>query len=258
MDIHGNPVKNIAYTLHVYAGSHRFDGMEGSWAKEAVSKGLPLFVTECAPVGTDFSKPRATSINAPDYDEWLKWQQWWDEHHISYTTWSLSTKDEYSAALLPGAPVNGNWDYHTHLSEEGQWYRDHFRAENAVMPCEGIHLSQDSLVFRANPDSQGITLFTPHPVKLGPTRDWVHAILSPDSTNLQISVAENTGGFRADTLLIRALAGDSLRIPALVFCRHYGSRIGTGKYHPFHLRRADDGVRRLGGQRDHGFGPAAG
>jgi Cellulase (glycosyl hydrolase family 5) len=131
-DINGKAVGNVAYTLHVYADAHRIDGYVGTNAKYALSKGLPMFVTESGATGTDYDQPRATGKNAPNYTEWKKWEDWWDANGISYTKWSMSTKDEFGSSLLPGAPVTGNWNYTTHLTDEGRWNRDHFRAVNAL------------------------------------------------------------------------------------------------------------------------------
>lgn len=135
VDINGNSVSNIVYTLHVYADAHRFDGTQGDWAKEALSKGLPMFVTESGATGTQYNQPRSTGINAPNYTEWNKWENWWDANGIGFCKWSLSTKDEFGSNLLPGAPANGNWNYNTHLTDEGRWNRDHFRAVNTGSLC---------------------------------------------------------------------------------------------------------------------------
>ena len=131
VDAVGNPVHNIAYTLHFYAGQH------GQALRDkgeyAIQRGLPLFVTECGRVGVDYGPE-----NNLDEAEWARWVSWMDRHQISYCKWSLSTKHERSSSLLPGAPIDGYWDPETHLTEEGRWNRAHFRAANATSPtaCE--------------------------------------------------------------------------------------------------------------------------
>ncbi|RED92020.1 putative secreted protein (Por secretion system target) [Marinoscillum furvescens DSM 4134] len=150
-DINGNPVGNIAYTLHIYADAHRFDGQHGDWAKYALSKGLPMFVTESGATGTQYNEPRSTGINAPNYTEWNKWENWWDANGIGFCKWSLSTKDEFGSSLLPGAPANGNWNYNTDLTDEGRWNRDHFRAVNTLpSACSS---SSDDIISISVPNS---------------------------------------------------------------------------------------------------------
>ncbi len=131
-DINGASVGNVAYTVHVYADAHTFEGYVGVNARYALDKGLPMFITESGATGTVYNEPRETGINAPDYNEWKKWEDWWDINGISYTKWSMSTKNEFGSSLLPGAPVTGNWNYSTHLTDEGRWNRDHFRAVNTL------------------------------------------------------------------------------------------------------------------------------
>jgi endoglucanase len=149
VDINNNPVSNIAYTLHVYADAHRFDGQVGTSAKYALSKNLPMFVTESGATGTVYNQPRSTGINAPNYTEWAKWEEWWDTNGIGYTKWSLSTKDEFGSSLLPGAPATGGWNYNTHLTDEGRWNRDHFRAVNTLPAA----CSTDEVVSVTSPTS---------------------------------------------------------------------------------------------------------
>ena len=124
VDAKGNPVKNIAYTLHFYAGHHKEDVR--AKATYAINKGLPLWVTECGRVGVNFGKPRAENANPPDPESWNIWEQWMNENNISYSKWSLSTKDEMSSSFYPGADPNGNWNVDD-LTSEGKWNRAHFR-----------------------------------------------------------------------------------------------------------------------------------
>ena len=138
VDINNKQVSNIAYSLHVYADAHRFDGAQGGWAREALSKGLPMFVTESGATGTRYNQPRATGINAPNYTEWAKWENWWDQNGISFCKWSMSNKDEFGSSVLPRASTTGNWNYNTDLTDEGRWNRDHFRDVNSLATvCNG-------------------------------------------------------------------------------------------------------------------------
>lgn len=132
VDINNRPVSNIAYCLHIYADAHRFDGQPGNWAKEALRKGLPMFVTESGATATDFGRARSTGRNRPNYPEYDKWRNWWDDNGISFCTWSMSIKDEFGSSLLPGASTAGNWNNQTNLSDEGRNNRNYFRAANSL------------------------------------------------------------------------------------------------------------------------------
>lgn len=91
---------NLMYTLHFYAATHhQFLRDRGDYA---LSKGLPLFVSECAAM-------EATGDGPINYDEWSKWTQWMKKNNISFVTWSVSDKDETCSMLLPTASSEGNW-----------------------------------------------------------------------------------------------------------------------------------------------------
>ena len=74
--------KNIMYTLHFYANTH------GQWLRDradyAMSKGLPVFVSECAGMEASGDGP----LNP---EEWRNWLEWMQRHSISWVAWSLST-----------------------------------------------------------------------------------------------------------------------------------------------------------------------
>lgn len=105
-DVHlaaDNPIagyKNIMYTLHFYAATH------GQYLREradyALSKGLPLFVSECAGMEASGDGP----VNRQEWDAWCNWMQ---KHDISWVCWSVSDKDETCSMLYPDASSEGNW-----------------------------------------------------------------------------------------------------------------------------------------------------
>ncbi len=131
-DANNTPVSNIAYTLHMYTDAHRFDGVVGNNARYALSKGLPIWVTECGATATQFANKRSSNINKPNYSSFAAWETWMDANGISYTKWSMSTKDEFGSNLLPGAPTKGKWNIKKHLTDEGRWNRNHFRKVNTL------------------------------------------------------------------------------------------------------------------------------
>lgn len=122
-DIHlaaDNPItgyNNIMYTLHFYANTH------GQWLRDradyALSKGLPVFVSECAGM-------EATGDGPVNPEEWQNWLNWMQEHSISWAAWSVSDKDETCSMLLPSASSGGNWK-NEDLKEWGRIVRDELK-----------------------------------------------------------------------------------------------------------------------------------
>jgi endoglucanase len=96
-----NPItmdKNIAYTLHFYAGTHR-DSLRKR-AEAAMEKKLALFVTEW---GTCDS----SGNGGLDFVESQKWIDFINQHTLSWCNWSLNDKRESASALEPGTTVDG-------------------------------------------------------------------------------------------------------------------------------------------------------
>ena len=92
--------KNIAYTLHFYAGSH--GQYLRDWATTAINNGLPLFVTEWGSV----SASGDGGVNAAETAAWVDFMK---KNNISSANWSLNDKAEGSSALVTGASATGGW-----------------------------------------------------------------------------------------------------------------------------------------------------
>ncbi len=92
--------KNIAYTLHFYAGSH--GQYLRDWATTALNNGIPLFVTEWGSVNASGDG----GVNAGETAAWVDFMK---RNNISNANWSLNDKAEGSSALVPGASPSGNW-----------------------------------------------------------------------------------------------------------------------------------------------------
>jgi len=105
---------NLMYTLHFYAGTHK------QWlrdrADEAIARGLPIFVSECAGM-------EATGNGPLDVEEWKKWIEWMEQKKISWITWSVSDKDETCSVLFPTAHSKGKWRMDD-LKESGRRIRE--------------------------------------------------------------------------------------------------------------------------------------
>jgi endoglucanase len=92
--------KNLMYTLHFYAGTHR------QWLRDrtdqAIKKGLPIFISESAGM-------EASGNGKIDDVEWKKWIDWAEKNKISWITWSVSDKDETCSVLQKSAKSEGQW-----------------------------------------------------------------------------------------------------------------------------------------------------
>jgi endoglucanase len=91
---------NIAYTLHFYAGSHGQSLRDK--ASTALSRGIPLFVTEWGSVNADGSGAVATT-------ETNSWVSFMKANNLSNANWALNDKAEGASALVVGASANGGW-----------------------------------------------------------------------------------------------------------------------------------------------------
>ena len=92
--------KNIMYTLHFYANTHGQSLRDR--ADYALSKGLPIFVSECAGM-------EATGDGPINREEWGKWIDWMNKNKISWAAWSIADKNETCSMLYPSASSEGDW-----------------------------------------------------------------------------------------------------------------------------------------------------
>lgn len=125
-DIHlpaADPVKgydNLMYTVHFYAATHK------KWLRdrtdEAIKKGLPIFISECAGM-------EASGDGPLNYEEWQAWVDWMEANKLSWIFWSVSDKDETCSVLKKSAASNGNWK-ETDLKEYGVKAREYLRRYN--------------------------------------------------------------------------------------------------------------------------------
>ena len=120
----GNPIlnqKNIMYTMHFYAGTHK------KWLRDrtdaAIAKGIPVFISECAGMN-------ASGDGAIDEAEWKTYLNWMDADKLSWIVWSVSDKNETCSMLLPRASSTGNWDIGV-LKSWGKICRSAIRERNS-------------------------------------------------------------------------------------------------------------------------------
>lgn len=121
----GDPItgfKNIAYSFHFYASDPNHQERLRAKGDLALKKGLPLIVTEWG-VGESNGNGKfdRTLVKA--------WFDWMEKNKLSWTNWNLTDKQETTALLMPGAPVNGGWT-DEQLSPAGQYIRGQLRELN--------------------------------------------------------------------------------------------------------------------------------
>jgi endoglucanase len=108
---------NLMYALHFYAATHKQFLRDRS--DYALSKGLPLFVSECAGM--------EASGNGPiDKESWQEWLQWMNKNKISWVTWSLADKDETCSMVKDTSSPAYNWK-EDDLKEWGKIVREELR-----------------------------------------------------------------------------------------------------------------------------------
>jgi endoglucanase len=127
--------KNIMYTLHFYAGTHKADLRNK--AKKAINAGLALFVTEW---GTTDASGNG-NVDTASSDEWLTFLE---ENGISWCNWSLCNKNESSAALKSSATANGSFS-------------------DSVLSTSGAYVKKAMLKYSGADTTSGKTKVTPTP-----------------------------------------------------------------------------------------------
>ena len=109
--------KNVAYTLHFYAGSHGEALRER--ARKAMQAGVSLMVTEWGTVNADGDG----AVARDSVEAWLHFLR---EHELTHLNWSIADKKEGAAILRPGASPTGGWES-SDLTESGRFVRELIR-----------------------------------------------------------------------------------------------------------------------------------
>jgi endoglucanase len=92
--------KNIAYSIHFYAATHRQSLRRNGAA--ALKNGVALFSTE-------YGTSSASGGGAYDPAETKLWWNWLDENNVGSANWSAAALGETSAGFKPGASPTGPW-----------------------------------------------------------------------------------------------------------------------------------------------------
>lgn len=104
-------VKNVMYTLHFYAGTHRDDVQNK--LKQAVDSKTPIFASE-------FGICDASGNGGYDIDNANRWMTLLTNNGISFTCWSLCNKDESASCLKPSCDKTSQWQA-SDLNTTGIW-----------------------------------------------------------------------------------------------------------------------------------------
>lgn len=102
--------KNIAYTLHFYAASHK-DWLMNK-AQKALDNRVAIFVTEWGTV-------KADGDGEPDKESVEKWMKFMKINNLSHCNWAINDKLEGASIVYPGASHKGNWT-ESQLTESGR------------------------------------------------------------------------------------------------------------------------------------------
>lgn len=103
--------KNIAYSFHFYAGTHKQDLRNK--LESAVQKGLPVIVTE-------FGLSDASGNGAIDQREGNRWLTLMNQYKIGRVCWNLSNKAEASALIQSSCQKVNGWKKRD-LTEHAKW-----------------------------------------------------------------------------------------------------------------------------------------
>lgn len=104
--------KNIMYTFHFYAATHKEDLREE--LKKGLESNLPIFVSE-------FGISEANGNNNINIEEANKWIDLLNKNNISFVYWNLSNKNEATALLKDTTKKTSDWSMEE-LSDAGKWY----------------------------------------------------------------------------------------------------------------------------------------
>jgi len=98
-----NPImdyKNIAYSLHFYAGTHKAELRKK--AEVALDNGIALMVTEWGTVN-------ANGDGEPNAESVAEWMSFMKKHNLSHCNWAVNDKKEGASIVHPGTDPKGNW-----------------------------------------------------------------------------------------------------------------------------------------------------
>lgn len=147
---------NLVYALHFYCAEYSHTQYLPSKVDYAVSKGLPIIVSE-------FGLSEASGNGNIDTNQASKWLNQLDNYGIGYFCWSLSNKAESASLIASGCHKTSGWET-SDLSAAGQYIRAQYQARREVYMDEETRNKIDAFVVRLyelvldrEPESDGRT-----------------------------------------------------------------------------------------------------
>src|SRR5574344_1713965 len=117
----GSNATNVAYSFHFYASEQWHYDNYMTYANTAMNS-IPLFVSEW---GLSQASGDGT-INTSYVETFFNWME---SKKLCWSAWSISKKNESSAALYTTASTSGNWS-NSDLRQSGTYLREKLRALN--------------------------------------------------------------------------------------------------------------------------------
>ena len=198
MTPHSDP--NVAYSLHFYAGTH--GASLRSKGLTALRRSKALFISEFGTTTADGGQhPTATNpvdnfkIHPESTTVWLDWA---DSCGLSWANWSLSNKDEASAALLKTTTsTTGGWSFQQ-LSPSGQYIRAR------LLKMDSIAATRPAVVRRLAEKATMRVTNTPAGIAFEPPAGARRAVVHDLSG--QVIAASRLDGARTELALTRGVA----------------------------------------------------
>lgn len=112
---------NLVYSLHFYCAEWSHTQYLPAKVDYAISKGLPVFVSE-------FGLSQASGDGNVDTAQAANWLDKLDSYNISYMAWSLSNKNESASLINASVSKTSGWT-EGELTTAGQWIRNRYRSK---------------------------------------------------------------------------------------------------------------------------------
>ncbi|MCL6590515.1 MAG: cellulase family glycosylhydrolase [Firmicutes bacterium] len=177
---------NVMYALHFYSGTHT------QWLRDkgntAMSKGIALFVTEWGT--SDATGGSNGQIYLAEAQNWINWM---NANTISWCNWSLCPKAESSAALVPGASMDGPWS-DSQLTESGKWVKSKILEGADNTPTPTIRVVTPTPTIRVVTPTPTRRAATPTPTRRGATPTPTRRAATPTPTTRFNTPTPTRGG----------------------------------------------------------------
>jgi len=96
-----DPIDNTVYTIHFYSGTHDASAKDGSNRANAMSNVIYALENGVAVFASEWGTSEANGNNGPYLKKADQWLRFLNANNISWVNWSLTNKNETSAAFTP-------------------------------------------------------------------------------------------------------------------------------------------------------------